>query len=86
MGATYVQIIILLFTFTVQKYIYPPVGKVHAWSFRVSIIHQTLTWTTGSLMCIYVIILMHGYTRGLGTPTTIQHNIFDLEKLIFLCS
>ena len=26
--------------------------KVHAGSFRVSIIHQTLTWTTGSVMCV----------------------------------
>ena len=31
-----VQIITLLFTFTVQKYIYPPVSKVHAGSFLVS--------------------------------------------------
>ena len=57
------QIITLLFTFTVQKYTYPPVSKVHAGSFRISVIHrhQTLTCTTGSLTCI----------RGH------QHNIFD---------
>ena len=63
-----VQIMTLLLTFTVQKYInfYPPVSKVHAGygSFRVSVIHRTLlTWTTESL------------TRGMATPTTNQHNI-----------
>ena len=47
-----VLIITLLFPFAEQKYIYSPVSKVHAGSFRVSIIHQTLTWTTGSLTCI----------------------------------
>ena len=35
-----------LFKFTVKKYIYPSVSKMHAGSFRVSAIHQTLTWTT----------------------------------------
>ena len=40
------------FTFTVQKYMYPPVSKVNAGYFRVSIIHRTLAWTTGSLMCV----------------------------------
>ena len=46
-----VKISTLLFPFTVQKYIYHPVSKVHAESVRVSIIHRTLTWTTGSLTC-----------------------------------
>ena len=36
-----VQIITLLFTFTVHKYMYPSVSKVHAGSFRVSVIHYT---------------------------------------------
>ena len=40
----------LLFQFTVQKY--PPDSKVNAGSVRVSVIHQTLTWTTGSLTCV----------------------------------
>ena len=59
---------------------------VHAGSFRVSVIHRALIWTTGSLTCIHD----HSYacicTRGLGTPATSQHNIFDSEKLsqIFL--
>ena len=34
--------------------------KVYAKSFGVSVIHQTLTWTTGSLTCVYMIILMRG--------------------------
>ena len=38
------QIITQLLTFTVQKYIYPPVGNVHAGSFCDSVIHQTLKW------------------------------------------
>ena len=42
----------ILFPFTVQKYIDPSVSKVHAGSFPVSVIHQTLAWTTGSLTCI----------------------------------
>ena len=29
-----------------------PVLQVHAGSFRVSVIHQTLTWTTGILTCV----------------------------------
>ena len=63
--------------------------KVHAGSFRVSIIHRTLTWTTGSVTCVRD----HSYaclnTRGLGTPTASQRSIFDSEKLshnFFLCS
>ena len=53
-----------------------------AGSFRVSVIHRTLTLTTGSLTCVgYVIILMRAYTHwGLGTPTASQYNIFDSEK------
>ena len=48
-----VQIITLLFPLTVQKYMYPPVSKVHAGSFHVSVIHRTLTWTTWFLTCIH---------------------------------
>ena len=29
-----------------------PVLHMHAGSFRVSVIHRTLTWSTGSLMCV----------------------------------
>ena len=46
--------------------------------FRVSKIHRTLTWNTGSLTCVY--------TRGLGTQTTSQHNILTRKNShIFLC-
>ena len=37
-----VQIVTLLYPLTVQKYIDPPVSKVHAGSFSVSVIHRTL--------------------------------------------
>ena len=40
---------------------------VHAGSFSVSIIHQTLTWTTGSLTCVY--ILMHAVAHE-GVPVS----------------
>ena len=56
--------------------------------FRVSVIHRTLTWTTGSLTCVrsYACVC----TRGWCTPTASQHNInFWLGKtltIFFLCS
>ena len=59
----------------------------HAGSFPVSVIHQTLTWTTGSLSCIHDHSCACVYTWGLGTPAASQHNIFDSEKLtLFVCS
>ena len=73
-----VQIISLLFPFTGQKYIYSPVSKVHAGSLCVSVIHQTLTWTTGSLTCVHSYACI--YTRGWCTPTMSQHNILTVEK------
>ena len=51
-----VQIIALLF---------PPVSKVHAGSFHVSIIHWILTWTTGSLTCVHDYSHAYMYIRGL---------------------
>ena len=69
---------------TVQKYIYPSISKVHAGSFLVSVIHRTMTWTTRicnvrtwSFLCVRI------HTGVLGTPTASQHNIFDSEKLWF---
>ena len=63
---------------------------MHAGSFRVSVIHQTLTWTTvQDLYRSYVIILVRAYTHtgGLGTQTASQHNIFYVEKLTnFSCA
>ena len=54
--------------------------SVHAGSVHVSIIHQTLIWTTGSLTCRHDHFCACVYTRGLGTPTVGLHNIFDWEK------
>ena len=56
-----------------------PVLQAHAWSFRVSVIQRTLTWTTGALMCVRDHFCVCVYTRGLGTPTVSQHNMFDSE-------
>ena len=47
--------------------------------FPVSVIHQTLTWTTGSA---YVILFMRAYTHGVGhTDESAKH--FDSEKFWF---
>ena len=61
----FMQTIALLFPFTVHKYIYPPISKVHAGSFRVFVIHQTLTRTTGSLTCVRDYFYACVYTRFL---------------------
>ena len=61
-----------------QRY---PVLQVYAGSFRVSVIHRTPTWTTGSLTCVRDHSHTCVYTRGLGTQTACHHNIFDSEKL-----
>ena len=58
--------------------------KAHAGSFRVSTIHRTLTWTSGSLTCVPDHSYACVYTRGLGMSTS-QHNIFDSEKLSQVC-
>ena len=60
---------------------YAPVSKMHAGSFRVSVIHQTLTWTTGFLTCVRDCSCACVYTRGIGTPTS-QHNVFDSGEKI----
>ena len=61
-----------------QRY---PVLQVHTGSFRVSVIHRTLTWTTGSITSVHDHSYACVYTLGLGTPTTSQQNIFDSEEL-----
>ena len=75
---------------TESCYCYPTLIHygVHAGSFRVSIIHQTLMGTTGALTCVrdhsYACV---SYTWGLGTPTVSQHNILDSEELTnFSCA
>ena len=81
MGATLnVQNITLLFTFTLHKYIYPPVSKVYPGSFRVSVIHQSLTWTTRSLTGVCDHSYACVYTQGLqGTLTVygVVHKILS---------
>ena len=59
---------------------------MHAGSFSVSVIHQTLAWTTGCLMCVCDHSYACVYTKGLDTQTVSQHNISDSEKVsqIFL--
>ena len=54
--------------------------------FPVSIIHRTLTWTTGSLTCVRSYVCV--YTQGWGTPTTSQQNILTLKNSykFVLCS
>ena len=47
--------------------------------FCVTVIHRTLTWTTGSLTCIRSNACV--YTQGWGTPTTSQHNILTQKTL-----
>ena len=62
----------LTLKFTVQEYIYPPVSKVHAGSFCVST--KTLTWTTGSLMCVcdhsYACVYTQGWAHRQRVSTT----------------
>ena len=59
---------------------------VLAASFRGSVIHQTLTWTTGSLTCVRHHSYAYVYTWGLGTLTARQH-ISDSEELTsFSCA
>ena len=61
--------------------------KVHSGSIRVSVIHRTRTWSTGSLTCVRDHSCACVYTRGLSTPTTSQH-IWTRENSHFflLCS
>ena len=54
--------------------------------FSVSVIHRTLTWTTGYLTCVRDHSCACVYTCGLGTPTANQHNILTRKNSqIFYC-
>ena len=55
--------------------------KVHAGSFRVSVIHRDLTWTTGSLTCVRNHSYACVFTRGVGHSDNVSAHHFDLEKL-----
>ena len=52
--------------------------------FPVSVIHRTLTWTTGSLTCVRSYACV--YTWGWGTPTTIQHILTRKNSFFFYCA
>ena len=70
----------------VQKYIYPSVSKVHAGSFCVSVIHQTLTWTTGSLTCVQDHSYACIYTGGWAHQQRVRFLTRGGEKLTsFFC-
>ena len=67
-----------------QRADYSATFPIHAGSFRVYVVHRTLTWTTWSLTCVRDHSYAGVYTRGLCSPTVSQHNIFDSEKLVKL--
>ena len=60
--------------------------KVHAGSFCISVMHLTLTWTTGSLTCISD----HSYacvcTQGLGAVSTIYFDSGGKTLTNFSCA
>ena len=63
--------------------------KVHAGSFCVSVIHQTPTWTTGSLMCTRDHSYACVYTQGGWVHRQrVSTTFFTLKKLsqIFVCA
>ena len=71
------QIVTLLFAFTVQKYIYPHVSKVHAGSFRVSVIHRDMDYR---IFNVRMFLCMHMHTGMEHTDNeSAQH--FDSEKV-----
>ena len=57
--------------------------KAHTGSFRVSVIHRTLTWTIGSLTSVLDHPYVCVYTRGLGAhrQRVSRTFFFDSEKL-----
>ena len=61
----------------------------HAGSFRVSVIHQTLTWTTGYLACIHDHVCVHIYIyTGVGhtDSESTQHFLPGKTFTSFLCA
>ena len=55
-------------------------GLFFSFVYSVFVIHRTLTWTIRSLTGVHDHSFACVYTRGLGTPTTSQHNMFDSEN------
>ena len=63
--------------------------SVHAGSFCVSVIHQTLTWNTGSLSCAHghSCACMHVHTGvGLTNNESAQHFLLGKTHNVLLCS
>ena len=60
--------------------------KKHSGSFCVSVIHQTLTWTTGSWTCVCDHSCACVYTRGLGSESAQHFLLGKAHKLCFLYS
>ena len=60
--------------------------SVHAGSFLISVIHRTLTWTTGPLTCVHDHFCACIYTRGLGTRTASRHIFYSEKFTIFSCA
>ena len=78
-----VQIIPLLFPFTVQKYVYPPVNKVHAWSFRVSVNQpkSDMDYRVFNVRTSIILVRVRVHTGGWAhVPTAMSAQHFDSEK------
>ena len=77
----------VIIPFTRQRY---PVLQVHAGSFIIFVIHRTLTWTTGSLMCVRDHSYACVYTRGsVGHTDSESAQQFDSENshnVLYYCA
>ena len=74
------QIIPLLFPFTVQKYVYPPVNKVHAWSFRVSVNQpkSDMDYRVFNVRTSIILVRVRVHTGGWAhVPTAMSAQHFD---------
>ena len=71
-----VQSITILFPFTAQKYMDPPISSCLCNPPNSDMDYRICSVRTWSFFCVTC-----AYTRGLGIPTASQHNIFDSEKL-----
>ena len=56
---------------------------VHAWCFRVSIIHRTLTWTTGSLKCAKMFIHAIAHRVAWTHVRDQKHTRGEKERFLF---
>ena len=64
-----------------------PILQVYTGSFCVSVIYQTLTWTTGSWSCLCDHSYVCVHTWGLGNPDSESaHFLLERNHYVFLCS